>query len=347
MPETHKLSVSDAYSLFVDFIESNLHGKRASNGWYHIRGDSFCHTCASHTRSALYVLAKEGSPPILNCFRAGCGERKQMAASDFTRIGFANEDAVRVILTESTKVARGGIRKSGFANPLMRSVDLSPYQKQILRDRCKFSQSELYDAVSKYRLIPNLVKLVDDNYQDEETRKRFDYLRYVSQKGDVVVFATNDYNTFTIRSEKLKGMISITESVFSGYSLRSDTFEKAETLVVTEGIFDLLNIKRFYGNVDNGVYVATLGFANMYNLIKRYYCANIGTIKNLIIFADSDISNASSFTYDRRMYTKLLNKLDKDLGDSAFEEIYIVYNRASKDFGDFRCDIEPVKVKIK
>lgn len=346
MSETHKLDVSGAYQLFIDFIMDKLRGKRASNGWYNIRGDSFCSNCAAHVRSALYVLAKEGSPPILNCFRAGCCERKLMSASDFIRIGFENQEAVKVILDESAKVSRNSLVKHD-RNPLVRTVELSVYQKQILRDRCNFSTKDLQEAVDKYRLIPNLIKVIDDNYHDEATLKKFEYLRQVSQNGNVIVFATNDYNTFTIRSDKFKGMISISESVFSGYTLKSDIFEKAESLVITEGVFDLLNIKRFYANIDNGVYIASLGFTNMFNLIKRYYCKYIETVKTLIIFADSDVSNGSSFSYDKRMYNNLLKKISKELGDDAFKEIYIIYNQASKDFGDFRCDILPVKIQVK
>ena len=348
MSASHSMSIEDAYKLFINHILTNLHGKKASNGWYNIRGDSFCSNCATHTRSALYILAKEGTPPAMNCFRAGCGERGVMNASDFIRIGFDNEEATKVILRESSKISKGSVTRSdSVQTPLVRNVELSTYQKQVLRDRCRFTNQEIRDAVSLYRIIPNLTKTIDDNYNDVDIRKRFDYLRLAAVSGELVSFATKDFNTFSVRSEKLKGMISIKESIFTGYTLMSQSVNAIETLVVTEGVFDILNIKRFYCNIDNALYVATLGFANMYNLIKRYYCKHIGSVKTLIIFADSDVSHGNSYTYDKRMYTNLLRKLTKDLGDNAFQEIYIVYNKASKDFGDFRQEIVPQKIQIK
>lgn len=340
------MTVEDAFSLLEDHIYTRLAGKKASNGWYNIRGDSFCSNCASHKRSALYILAKEGASPALNCFRAGCGERKIMSVSDFYKIGFDNTEAIQVILKDAAKVSKGSINKVNHST-LIRNIELSQYQKNTLRSRCRFSNDELRDAVGYYRLIPNLYKLICDNYNDSNIINRFNYVKTVSNNGDVVVFATDDHNTFTIRSETLKGMISITESTFSGYTLRSKDCKCVENIVITEGIFDLLNIKRFYGNVDDGLYIATLGFANMFNLIKRYYCRHINTAKTLIIFADSDINRGTSFSYDKRQYSKLLNKIELELGDQAFREIYLVYNKASKDFGDFNKPIEPVKIKIK
>lgn len=341
------MTLSDAYRLLEQHIYDNLDGKQASGGWYHIRGDSFCANCASHVRSALYILAKEGTSPALNCFRAGCGERKIMGVNDFYRIGFANDDAIKVILAESSKIARGSVTKYSDDTTLIRKTGLSIYQKSVLRDRCRFTNDELKNAVYKYRLIPNINGLIDDSYTDEKIRNKFDYLRAYSNTGTAVVFATNDYNTFTVRSQRLKGMISVRESVFTGYTLKSSNYKQTDTLIVTEGIFDLLNIKRFYCNVDNGFYVATLGFANMFNMIKRYYCQYINTVKTLILFADSDIQRGNSFTYDVSQYDKLLRKINKEFGSNAFCEIYIVYNSSSKDFGDFREEITPVKIKIK
>lgn len=345
MPETHTLDVSGAYELLIKHIMSKLHGKKASNGWYNIRGDSFCTTCATHKRSALYILVKEGSPPALNCFRAGCGERKVMAASDFGRIGFYNHEAIKLIVNESAKGTKSYINTATH-NHLIRKVDLSIYQKETLRDRCRMTNDEIKSAVDKFRIIPDVVKVIEDNYEDPNIRYKFSYLKDVSKRGEAVVFATDDYNTFAIRSEKLKGMISINESVFTGYTLKSDLCDNVENLVITEGIFDILNIKRFYCDIDNAMFIATLGFANMFNLIKRYYIKHIDTVKSLIIFADSDINRGESYSYNKVQYNKLLNKINKEFGSQAFKEIFIVYNTDSKDFGDFRNNITPKKIRL-
>lgn len=345
------MTANQAYEKLREFCLKELKGKMSTSGWICIRGERICNECSRHKRSTLYMLVKEGSPVILNCFRAQCGMTKRVQMQDFLDLGFNDVEAITLMLDENNyeNITTYNTLNS---NVIVRDTTMSPEQLGYFYKRTKIYPDQ--DDIRFYRIIPNVKEVMRES-RILETRpdinRMMENIDFYGKR--LITFSNCEYNTFICRGavpqNRCKLMFKTdedkTNEMFSGYTLsRGKDFN---TLVVTEGSFDLINVFTKFAIIENTFYVATLGFSHTLKLIQKYYRKNIDTMERLILFVDSDIKTESGFTYNKSMIDKLLSNIDKIIGKDVFKEIYIVYNKASKDFGDMSEPINPVKICVK
>jgi len=331
------MEANEAFRLLKDYCLKYLDGKESASGWICIRGDRFCSRCAEHRRSALYILIDPGNPVYLNCFRAGCDTRRRVRLQDLKDLGFNNQEAIACIMNETGK-GSSRVINTDSTELISRAQTLTYLQRDYLRKRLAM---DITDKDAKfYRIIPDLRQMIIDNFsENSDIYKKLP----PGNAQNWISFSTQDCNTFTIRSitGRLKLMISNKDLRFPGYVLQKG--KKIETIVITEGIFDLINIYTKFAPLDNAIFIATLGFNNLVNLVKYYAGKYTTTIKNLVIFADSDLKTSFGYTYKDRAYRTVW----RELACVPFESIWLLYNKKSKDFGDMSLPIKIEKVQIK
>lgn len=345
------MTSNQAYEKLREFCLTELKGKLSTGGWICIRGERICNECSRHKRSTLYMLVKEGSPVILNCFRAQCGMTKRVQMQDFMELGFTDVEAITLMLDEDN-YENTTTYSTLTHNIIIRDTTLSAEQLAYFYKRTNIYPDP--DDIRFYRLVPNVKEVMRESKILEvrqDINKMMENIDFYGKR--LITFSNSEFNTFICRGavpqNKCKLMFKTdedkTNDMFSGYTLsRGKDFN---TLVVTEGSFDLINVFTKFAIIENTFYVATLGFSHTLKLIQKYYRKSIDTMERLILFVDSDIKTESGYTYNKRMINKLLFNINKIIGKDAFREIYIVYNKASKDFGDMSEPIHPMKICVK
>lgn len=345
------MKLTEAYEIMADFCRTELKGKISTGGWINIRGERICNECSRHKRSTLYMLVKEGAPLVLNCFRAQCGMTKRVQMEDLLALGFNNSEAASLLLDESNH-ERVNTYNTLSHNVIVRDINLSMEQINYFYKRCNFIPTR--DDVIFFRMVPNIREAMRESHVLDVRKDLNDMMENIDFYGKrLISFANKEYDTFICRGAVEKNTCKLTfkidedksNDMQTGYTLeRGKDFK---TLVVTEGTFDLINVYTKFAVIEDCFYVATLGFSHTLKLIQRYYRKNIDTMERLIIFADSDIKTQSGYTYNRSMINKLLYNINNLIGKDAFKEIFIVFNKESKDFGDMSESINPVKIQIK
>ena len=66
-------------------------------------------------------------------------------------------------------------------------------------------------------------------------------------------------------------------------------------------------------------------------------------MNHIVLVMDSDVIGNSGFTYNITDVKDIVTKLEQSLGKKFVNKIDVIYNSASKDFGDFR---EPIDTQI-
>ena len=343
-----KMSITLATKKFLDFIHKELNAKGGTKGWYKIDGSRICNECIRHKRRTLYAYVSEGSGVYLKCFRASCELKRFATYNDFVDLGFKDKEAITVLLDRTNKIDIRNYNKS-YRPIIISDKRVSKEQRDYFALRTGIQLDD--DRVTKYRIIPNVIQMVKENFdEDEPFYGKFFSMGIYGEKS-AITFATEDYSTISFRHIKYNKKLvfnTADDVINNGYTLTRGEEDKIDTLVLTEGVFDLINVYNRYAILDNAKYIATFGYASFFSDVIHWYKQYITSIKRLIIFADSDIEiGFDNFTYDKKMYNSLFKKLDIEIGEDAFEEIFVVYNTKSKDFGDISKPIEPVKVKIK
>lgn len=353
--------LAQAVRIFRDFLVSELKGKVQNNNWVNIRGDKICSECTSHrNRSALYINVSENSPLYLNCFRSSCSMKRACSAKDLEDLGFRNKEAIKVLMNNSNKIKLTYKDMSTSDELIITNTSLSIEQENYFHKRCNFVPTA--DDIKLFRIIPDIRSVMNDNFRyvgegcggrDIDTEKlmeKFDKLFRKNDTTQYITYFTNDSKKFLFRSiEKdsfvSKGQLSRTTDR-SIYSIMRG--HQVESIVLTEGFFDLINIYKYFCIQNNMLYSCTGGFAAFEHHIVELYKKNIDTVKSLILFCDSDIKDKYTGrpTLDTNAVNELFKRVFKKIPSIAFEEIFIVYNTGSKDFGDFSERIRPEKYRV-
>lgn len=341
------MDLGQSHKLFLDFVRTELNGKGGHyTGWIKIDGSRICNECSRHKRKTLYVMLKEGFRPFLKCFRASCDIKRYITRADFQAFGFNNKEAIKSLLDDTISYNSKSERDASTGVPLVITDDVFD---RVQQDYFEARTNVILDknAGIIFRVIPNLAEAIAETYEDNpEIVAKFGETKIKSNKHNIT-FATENYNMFFYRDIFAKD-IKLKFSTGTTEPYRLYTSEKPEYLIVAEGVFDIINVYTKYAVVDDGVYIATGGAQAIFNEICNTYTQHIETIKNLVIFADSDIKlGENKYTYDKKFYNSLFKRLKETLGENAFQSIYLVYNKKSKDFGDMREEILPDKITIK
>lgn len=354
-----------ALKLLENFILTELRAKLSAGSFYQINGDRICSKCRSSNRRTLYMIISDNMPVMLKCFRASCllehiienpeidaNKARPITREELLGLGFQNNDAIEAIL-DCKNLIYSKNRKFMNDNIMISDTTLSSEQLGYIQDRCGFKPT--LGEISKYHIISNVSQIIEDNDIQMDDTMASIYGKY--NKSNSLTFLCGGLTLSTRALTKYalqKSILNVNPNVTAlGYNIGSKT-EGNHTLVISEGIYDIINAERYianYGGDKKGVlYIATLGFAKTLHIIEHYYYKNIDTIKDLVIFMDSDICTETdgikSYTYNEVQLYKLLKSLDMSLGMDAFKSISICYNTKSKDCGDLREPLNPKRIDI-
>lgn len=342
------MTIKQAFDMLRMFLVRELSGKLQHNNWIEFRGDRFCQECRNHRRSALYMYVAEDSALFLKCFRASCSLKRAVTAQDLVDLGFKNQEAIKLLLSTCN------LNKLEFKNIeysvndlIITTTRFSVKQEDYFYKRCRFVPTKV--DMDFYHLIPNFRQLVYDNFisLDGVKNKYKDFLEKYEKhfpeynKTEYITYFTNDGNKFLYRSiddtskSIPKGQISIEPNKKSLYHVSKT--DNPEDLVICEGIFDLINIsKTFHKNSDNSVFTSTGGIAAFEKHIIELHKKYSNSIKNLYIYADSDIyvEEYKRYDLDINAISIILRKVFKKIPIIMFEKVYIIYNTKYKDVGD-------------
>ena len=336
-----------AIDKLLDFMHDELGTPYTSNPWKIMRGDRMCMECTKHKRSTLYMLVSVDSPLIFNCFRASCGMSRLVKEKDLIALGFTDTEAISVLIN-SNIVKRVKTYNTDANHLVIRDLVLTADQLKYFNKRCGFYPE--YDDIIKYRIIPNLREVMFDNKLNKLEAGIDIYNKLTSMADKIsITFANEDHDVFSTRSiiTSFRGLFTTNkDKKFLGYTLTRG--EKIKNIVMCEGIFDIINIYNRFAVMDNTLYVATCGFNNTLPLLKYYYRKYIDTMDTFIIFMDSDIKlENDKYTYKKFMLNNILKGIKKDIGENAFNKMWLVYNTKSKDFGDLTEPLHPIKIELK
>lgn len=346
------------------FIHDNLRAKQTGGSFYQIDGGRICSTCRLKKRRTLYMIFNYSSPVMLKCFRASCtsehlknGEtdptKAVLITADILRkFGYNNEEAIGLITNVSNLVMSRRSRVTD-GSLLINDRLLSPAQLDYMEKRCKFRPTA-EDAL-EYNIVPGLHSVIEDNDIELEDTTR-DILNGFN-KNNSISFSTGDGHVVITRKLTnngiTKNILNVHSGVTTGGYTIGDSDGSIETLVISEGNFDIINARRFFARPEylgNTLYVAALGYDKIAKLIEMHYFKNIDKIKRLIIFMDSDITNQvmgkEVFTYNKKHLKNIVQTFSARVGITAFQEVALCYNTRGKDCGDMSEPIKMVRENI-
>jgi len=246
-----------------------------------------------------------------------------------------NEEAIRIILSNIPQEIYQSKNVEDEVDVIYNVPPLSSYQKMVLSERCGIS-NPTKEEIKEMRLIPNLKSFIEDNFpSDHNIHSQFKKLKL--KEGMDVTFATDDFNTFMIRTNQLKIKLTANDLRTSSYSIGE---EKPKSLVVAEGIFDVVNLAKTFKEKDPAIYISTLGFSNMRSVITDFYIRNVFSVENLIVYLDSDNKLPNGKFEPKVELVKSIIKTIDHIGRRNFKMVKLVYNKKSKDFGDLSLPVE-------
>lgn len=357
---------SRALALLENFVKGELKGKLSAGSFYQIDGSKICSKCRSSNRKTLYIIISDNMPVMLKCFRASClidhvlenpdvdvNKARPISEHELLALGFSNKEAISSILDCKNFIYKKS-RKLLDSNVIVNDVNLSNEQIAYIEKRCKFKPS--LSDVYKYHLVPIVNNVIEDNDIQMDDKMLSMYSRY-----DINNCVTFLCSGLTLSTRAISDSVYMQKSILNiipgvsalGYTIGEEV-ENNHTMVMSEGVFDIINAERYianFGGNKNGVlYIATLGFAKTLNIIEHYYYKNIDTMKNLILFMDSDkfsiVDGIKNYIYDEYALHNLIRSIDMLLGMDCFESISVCYNTKGKDCGDFSTPINMKRVDV-
>ena len=364
-------------------IDSDLKARVSRNTFYKIDGSSVCNKCASSKRKTLYLIIADNSVIIIKCFRASCQlelstekhvgyadnsrARALSSMQDFKDLGFNDEEAIRGILDTSSIVYSRIASVRDYDNKLMIdydvpiSTDASEYFKLRTGMVCD------RNTANKYGVIPDISAVLSDNDIQLESNHRYFFEErgcYVSKFNSISFIMDNNYiftrklpNSGSTSSFNMSIIHTISDDKSSGYVLNPSNSKEISTLVIAEGMFDIINAEHIFANgIPDTLYVATTGWEKTAAIIEDTYINHITTLKSLIIFMDSDImydglDNETSIEEEmvrcsykvylvRLLFIKLISK------GIDIPNVFICYNKTYKDIGDMSKPIDMEKIDV-
>lgn len=343
---------SHALVLLRNYIEDKLHAKQSTSIFYLIDGGRICGKCRVNRRRTLYMIIADNSPVMLKCFRASCTidylaanpdtdvtKARMITEDELRQLGFDNEEAIVEIMNCKNFVHR---KTKSLINrtSIIQDTNLSSDQQEYIRTRCNFTPSKY--EIDKYHIVSNINEFIVDNDVEMSGEIESMYSKYTKCNSITFLCNKTTLSTRAIASNvrMQKSIINMTSNVTSSGYVIGDSISNKHTLVLTEGIFDIINTERYFAvfNDPGVLYAASLGFNKSSSIIENFFYKNIETMKTLILFMDSDIvkevHGKTTYMYDEYQLYSLLKKLDNNIGDDNFKEIYVCYNMKGKDCGD-------------
>jgi len=315
-----------------------MRAKQYHNSYFSIDGTRICSECKNHKINPVYIRCSPDAPLYLKCFRASCTNSRKLTEKDLLDMGFTDKEAIIQLLKDTKK--KNFEFKKGYVQELF--VDYSKLtgeQLGYMVDRCKIVLTD--ETMFEYKIIPDLKSTLQYSPHIQINADKFSL-----NPKNTICFHSDNENKFICRGIGRDLKLSLTadqDMVGNYYTL--NTGKKNKTIMfICEGVFDCINVYNMNRNIGkDAIFVATFGFASYVKAIEYYYQKYINSMNHIVLVMDSDIIGNSGFTYNITDVKDIVTKLEQSLGKKFVNKIDVIYNSASKDFGDFR---EPIDTQI-
>ena len=205
-------------------------------------------------------------------------------------------------------------------------------------DRCKISLTA--ETIFQYKVIPDLKHTLEYSSHIKINADKFSL-----NPKNTICFHSDNENKFVCRGIGRDFKLSLTadpDMVGNYYTLNIGKQNKS-VMFVCEGVFDCINVFNMNQNIDkDAVFIATFGFASYKRAIEFYYQKYIDSMEHIILVMDG-YKFGDTYSYSVQEVKDLIKSLQESLGKRFVKRIDVIYNSASKDFGDFR---EPISVEV-
>ena len=283
------MDLDQASELWFKFMYAELNPRKSQNGWFKITGDRICSECPRHKNRSLYVWYQKDKRPFLKCFRASCTIRRYITVEDFEDFGFDNKEAILMLL-KASKVDSNIKEWQLRTKPVIvqdKSLSKTQYDYLIKRTGIQFSPA----LIQFYRVVPNLAQTIYDTLDesDVDDLNKFNVLGIRNDKRGIT-FATRDYRMFMFRSIYGNYKVKYALEKDYGYTLYNGIPDKVDTIVITEGIFDIIiiiNVRILYilhhWVLSLWLSVYLIGIDNMWKQLKTLSSMQIVILQRKII----------------------------------------------------------------
>lgn len=336
------MKYNEALNKFVIHLSTKEKYKHYTTGWANIP----CPFCDKDGhKNHLYIHIPNIDSPgrvSLKCFKPGCEFaefNRTIKPEDFELLGFTDTEAIKVILSEMKKLP--GLPRLASNNkdyiPLIYPKKYNHLQVEYFYKRTKIKITDT--IIDKYKVILDIKEFIKLN---KDVISVDSYKTLSDIKVPVIGFICNNNQGISIRgiNNSLKMQIKFNnndESLF--YSIDESEYNSYNNIVISDGIFDIINAQSKYAILPNTMYAASLNKDKFINLIVSLGLNCKG--EYLIVFEDNIMKN-KEWIPDTKMYKsyKRLNYI--------FKNIFVVYNESNKvkDLGDMSEEHIPTKIKI-
>lgn len=339
------MTLEDAVLKFKRHLEDHYNGKQGSREWMKCDCRTICNACTNKKYKPFYISVTGESPIYMKCFKISSDINRFATPADFEAFGFTDRDAIKLLIDRNNRMKIKHLDTSN--RPLIVNDYIMSAAQQSYWKKRTGKVPDITDLVN-YRFICDIDDVMNENFEPDSE----EFVAYKStgiRPGKIgCTFLTSDYGMVSYRGiddgKKIK--FNISKNTSHGYTLRRG--DEVKSLIIAEGIFDIINIYNVFAYMNDALYCASLGFNSFENDICYWYQQHCETIEQLIIFADSDVKlSYGHFTYKSFAINNLIKRLSERLGEDAFKKIYVCYNAKGKDFGDLSSPIEGERVEIK
>ena len=328
----------EAFNIFYKFLYSNMRAKQYHNSYFSIAGTRICSECKNHKINPVYIRCSPDAPLYLKCFRASCTNSRKLTEKDLLDMGFTDKEAIIQLLKDTKK--KNFEFKKGYNQELF--VDYSKLtgeQLAYMVDRCKIVLTD--ETMFEYKIIPDLKSTLQYSPHIQINADKFSL-----NPKNTICFHSDNENKFICRGigRDLKLSLTADQDMVGNYYTLNIGKKNKTIMFICEGVFDCINVYNMNKNIGkDAIFVATFGFASYVKAIEYYYQKYINSMNHIVLVMDSDIIGNSGFTYNITDVRDIVTKLEQSLGKKFVNKIDVIYNSASKDFGDFR---EPIDTQI-
>lgn len=327
----------EAFNDFFKFLRGTMRAKEYHNSYFGIDGTRVCAECKNHKINPVYIRCNPESPLYLKCFRAGCDNSRKLTEKDLMDMGYTNREAIKLLIKNVKQ--KSTVFDKGYNEDLyVDHTRITGEQLQYMVDRCKISLTA--ETIFQYKVIPDLKHTLEYSSHIKINADKFSL-----NPKNTICFHSDNENKFVCRGIGRDFKLSLTadpDMVGNYYTLNIGKQNKS-VMFVCEGVFDCINVFNMNQNIDkDAVFIATFGFASYKRAIEFYYQKYIDSMEHIILVMDG-YKFGDTYSYSIQEVKDLIKSLQESLGKRFVKRIDVIYNSASKDFGDFR---EPISVEV-
>ena len=327
----------EAFNDFFKFLRGTMRAKEYHNSYFGIDGTRVCAECKNHKINPVYIRCNPESPLYLKCFRAGCDNSRKLTEKDLMDMGYTNREAIKLLIKNVKQ--KSTVFDKGYNEDLyVDHTRITGEQLQYMVDRCKISLTA--ETIFQDKVIPDLKHTLEYSSHIKINADKFSL-----NPKNTICFHSDNENKFVCRGIGRDFKLSLTadpDMVGNYYTLNIGKQNKS-VMFVCEGVFDCINVFNMNQNIDkDAVFIATFGFASYKRAIEFYYQKYIDSMEHIILVMDG-YKFGDTYSYSIQEVKDLIKSLQESLGKRFVKRIDVIYNSASKDFGDFR---EPISVEV-